>query len=124
MDNLKIPTLESLISGIGEGEKKKSNDDIRSQPIAQETMSIESGELWNAFIKALDLPKEKSTGGSKVYNIDADIIETINQCDFSTSTTRILNTILRLFLLANLKHLSKLRKLRPVSLFDNINNSK
>ena len=68
---------------------------------------------------ALELPREKPAAGQKIYNIDSDIIETISQCKFPGSTTHVVNTILRVFLKANIEQLIKIRKERAVTIFDN-----
>lgn len=120
----KIPNLDSLVSGIAEPAKGKPSE-TATEDNTMETpgrnsidATMDSNPLWEEFMSLLEASKDNSGTPQKIYKIDADIIETVAQCDFrGRSVSQVLNCILRTFLIANIGSLDNLRRHSP-SLFD------
>lgn len=120
--NSKISNIESLVSQFNKPDMDTQGrrEDVSpgmTRPDSQNIPHSDSQTLWSEFLDTLSLPKDELSS-SKPYKIDDDIIETIQQCDFKTSSTQVVNSILRVFLMANLDRLRSLRIQPTQSLFD------
>ena len=117
----KMPNLEELVSGFsktGSGDRSNSFEQNSKNP----EPIIADSDIWSAFLKDLQNPREKPSCGQKVYSIDADIIETLRECDLNNSINYTINSILRVFILAHLPNFLTLRKKeKPESLFEKYN---
>lgn len=122
--NNAISDLESLVAGL-------EDNDVPMPPIpgfandkgtSSNTNKEESHcRLWNEFMAAVEIPRQDSESmKGRNYQIDVDLVETLNQCNFKNATnSSVINAILRVFLLDNLPNLRTLQKKnKPVSLFD------
>lgn len=118
----RMPNLENIVSGFN-----KTGNDEKSKSFKQESkdpeIEITDSDIWIAFMKDLEHPRDKPACGQKVYNIDADIIETLRECELNNSINYTINSILRVFILAHLPNFMTLRKKeKPESLFVKYNN--
>lgn len=119
---MELPDLENLVAGFNENPKPSSpksaagNNLRQKQPVPMSDPKSKD-ELWDIFLEAIKT-KDKTHTGQKIYNIDTDLVETINQCRFNATTTHVINSILRIFIMSNLPRMVELRKDRPTSLFD------
>lgn len=121
-----IPNLEALISGLNtskeESQKEAIPDRNDKDADKRDSVSLPSNDdftLWNALMISLRESRRDKDAPVKMYMIDSDLVETIAQCNFGYSTTRVINNIVRLFLMANMTHLKEIRKTEKVeTLFD------
>lgn len=111
---------KELLSIIGNLSDKMNNQHQPSEPIEEKTSEETEkymGRLWDEFLVEIK-DTESEIEGTATYSIDRDIIATLNQCDFSGKSNRlVINSILRAFLVDNLYNLAKIRK-EVKSLFD------
>lgn len=124
----KIPNIDSLMNDVMDDdiETVEAEEIPSSDPTQEESPTIlnadgaDGNTLWNELMTMLKASKEnKSFTNQKIYKIDADIIETLSQCNFNNhSICHVINCILRTFLIANIRQLDGLRRHAP-SLFDN-----
>lgn len=119
----KIPNIDSLMEGISEDDIQSQIDELQSADsveIVNPVIDNQGDNLWTELLDMLNSVKDESVITSqKIYRIDADIVETLSQCNFRNhSTSTVINCILRTFLIANIKQLDRLRRHAP-SLFDN-----
>lgn len=70
---------------------------IVDESLKQET---DAGDMWDSFISLLSESTDSSGSGKKLYKIDDDIIDTLNECDFNGCSNRhLINSMLRTFIL-------------------------
>lgn len=111
---------ESTRMDVGESAEIKTIPDVAVQEKEKETTASEGAcRLWQEFLECLEDSKEDADNSStKLYAIDNDIVETLHQCDFQAPNVYVINSILRAFLIDNIKHLKELPRMKVLSLLD------
>ena len=80
------------------------------------------GHLWKEFSSCLnDTGADTEISRSKSYRIDDDIVCTLHQCAFGKSNTKVINSILRTFLVDNSENLKQIIKPNVKSILDKCN---
>lgn len=116
--------INSLIESLPkemEVQKNLSQPEVETQiqPTTPADNGTPDGILWNEFLDFLkDSDEEDEEMGSKSYDIDDDIIFTLQQCDFGKPKVYVINSILRAFIMANVPNLKKILKPKRISLID------
>ncbi|MCM1491098.1 MAG: hypothetical protein NC095_09780 [Muribaculum sp.] len=121
--------LDSIIDNLTQTGKQQAMSKPADTPVevsedrTEELMTDPDSDdplLWKEFINMLELPSEQSNIGCRKYEIDDDIIFTLQQCDFGKPNVQVINSILRTFLISNIEKLKSFLVKRQ-SLFDKYN---
>lgn len=115
----KIPNIDSLMDGIVDEDTQSMIEEQPAKNVRRDETEVSADNLWTELQVMLNSIKDDpAPTNQKIYRIDADIVETLSQCNFRNhSTSTVINSILRTFLIANIRELDRLRRHAP-SLFD------
>lgn len=111
--------INSIIANDPENPRNDDSDDA-GQINAEFGDEKKECRLWAEFTECLkaSTAKDRATRKLKLYAIDSDIVKTLNQCDFQASNVRVINCIIRTFLIDNIENLKKIQKTKVESILD------
>lgn len=110
--------LADIISGLGGNEiPTPPIKESPSKEIAKNSDNADNN-LWTAFKQQIDKDAKRTNRSTNLIPIDPDLVETFRQCDLKCATWVSINSIIRVFLEANLDKLKEYRVTPTKSLFD------
>lgn len=112
--------INSIIANDSNPDPKTDDSEKAGQVNAEIGDENKECRLWAEFTECLkaSAAEERATRKLKLYAIDSDIVKTLNQCDFQASNVRVINSIIRTFLIDNVENLKKIQKTKVESILD------
>lgn len=115
-----FPDINGILDSL---EKSVSHKDPKEEPTKEENILLdvpsdyEQNPLWDEFIDQVH--EDRARVGRRPYMIDNDIVATFDQCDIDGyNKTHLINSILRVFIKANIDRFKEYPKELIPSILD------
>ena len=126
INNNDAPDIQSMLNDLtGSGDNPIEDFDPKNEAAQNEETERPQSEtpgkcrLWEEFKQCLkETMVDADAPSKKFYAIDEDIVATLHQCNFGAKNVYVINSILRTFLIDNIKNLKEMPQTKAISLLD------